>query len=111
MGSKSKHYTPEQRAAWSANRKRSQSDIIDMLPDDVRELAYMVGRWVWVSFDTMPARSVLNELKALGFRWSSKRKAWQHPCGDTRRTHARNYDPRDKYGRVAVDDDKTGRAA
>ena len=43
--------------------------------------AEVVGQWVWVhASDTLTEleRSMLFEL---GFHWSARRRAWQHPCG------------------------------
>ncbi len=65
---------------------------------DVHKAAYVVGRWVWVHFDAMPAPEIRDYLKALGFHWNRMRNAWQHtggiPC------HHSPGDPRDRYGYV-----------
>lgn len=34
------------------------------------------GSWTWISTDHKPAQSVIDALKALGFRWSARRSKW-----------------------------------
>ena len=60
--------------------------------------AYVVGRWVWVGFDSMPSIEIRNTLKGLGFRWNHSRQVWQHPCGFYSRASVG--DPRYRYGVV-----------
>lgn len=62
------------------------------------ERAYVVGRWVWVSFDAAPPRKVCDDLYRLGFRFNRKRQVWQHPGGV--HSGASPNDPRFKYGRI-----------
>lgn len=64
------------------------------LPADV------VGRWVWVRFDSKPEQALLDEMKAAGFRWVRDRGEWAHNCGHAskRGTGA----PRFKYGSIPV---------
>ncbi len=64
--------------------------------------AYIVGRWVWVEFDSKPDSGIREALKANGFRWSRRRGAWAHPCGHF--TGRGSCDPFWKYGKVAVGD-------
>lgn len=68
---------------------------------DVAPFARIVGRWVWCEFPGKPSADVRDFLKGTGFRWNKTRNAWQHPCGYFTR-QARGYDPREKYGQVAV---------
>lgn len=45
----------------------------------IRKEGYSItyeGTWTWIAFDAKPARTILDSLKAAGFRWSRKRKAW-----------------------------------
>lgn len=67
---------------------------------------YIVGRWVWVQFDSKPERETLDLLKSAGFTWIKTRGAWAHNCGH----HSRRgkIDPRIKYGMIPVgsDDDE-----
>lgn len=62
--------------------------------------ADVVGRWVWIKFDSKPDQEVRDSLKAAGFRWISKRGQWAHNCGH----HSRRgkYNPRHKYGEIPV---------
>ena len=61
----------------------------------------VVGAWVWVEFDTMPSERIRRFLKSVGFRWSKKRRAWQHACGVWRRFNPAG-DPRHTYGMAPV---------
>jgi hypothetical protein len=65
------------------------------LPADV------VGRWVWIRFDSKPDSETRDMLKAVGFRWIQKRKQWAHNCGFFMK-HNPAINPRDKYGEVPV---------
>ena len=98
-----------------SNRALSSVAVLDrmsIIAPAVLPLVRVVGRWLWVEFDEKPGPDTLRAVKILGFRWSRRRSAWQHPCGDTsRKKPARNYDPRDKYGCIPVGagrDDETG---
>ena len=57
--------------------------------------AEVVGRWVWIEFNTPPLRDVRAKLKGLGFHWNAERRVWQHPCGLSRGRS--RYDPRSVY--------------
>ena len=61
----------------------------------------VVGRWIWIEFDTKPDENTRQTLKKLGYRWNPKRSAWQNSCGFKTRA-ARGYDPRDKYGQIRI---------
>lgn len=63
--------------------------------------AEVVGRWVWLRFDSKPSAETRDLLKAAGFRWVNIRKAWAHNCGHFSR-HGVG-DPRSKYGAIPVD--------
>jgi len=38
--------------------------------------------WLWIHFPAKPAHAILDELKALGGRWSRKRRGWYFTNGD-----------------------------
>lgn len=79
--------------------QKTTEQVIEACRQDerLRAAAYVVGKWVWASFEAKPDEQTRAALKALGFRWNKARKTWQNPCGHfTRR--AKGYDPRDKYG-------------
>jgi hypothetical protein len=75
---------------------------------EVKRHAYVVGAWVWVQFPTSPNAETREWLKDWGFRWNSKRQAWQHPCGAFRSRSGD--DPRGRYGVVRLEDDAEGAA-
>lgn len=84
-------------------RKQEQHCIVDVI-EFCREHslpADIVGRWVWVSFDTKPSADVRQLLKDYGFRWSSRRGEWAHNCGHPSRSG--HCIPRVKYGAVPVE--------
>jgi len=62
--------------------------------------ADVVGRWVWIKFDSKPDAEIRNLLKAAGFRWVKARMQWAHNCGYHSRKGKGN--PRWKYGSVPV---------
>ena len=61
------------------------------------DCAEVVGRWVWIQFETKQPVEVTRVLAELGFHWNKDRRAWQHPCG-LFRDEAATYDPRRRYG-------------
>jgi hypothetical protein len=61
------------------------------------ELAEVVGRWVWIQFESEPAVETRRQLAQLGFHWNNARQAWQHPCGVYRDERV-TFDPRRKFG-------------
>ena len=91
---------------WVEKRKQSTVAVLGRLKAEAPaawSAARVVGRWVWVTFKVKPDAGVLAVLKAIGFTWSRRRVAWQHPCGHWS-APARGYDPRDKYGQVRADE-------
>lgn len=64
--------------------------------------ARVVGRWVWIEFDSKPSAEIRQGLKDMGFRWSRRRKQWAHNCGHVSRP-ARNYRPWDKYETTTIE--------
>jgi hypothetical protein len=82
------------------NRTLPSSQVLSLLvttsPDAYR-LAEVVGKWVWVQFNQVPAAEIRQQLSQLGFHWNRARHAWQHPCG-LYRDIAATVDPRQKYG-------------
>jgi ribosome biogenesis GTPase A len=65
--------------------------------------ARVVGRWVWVKFESKPNVEVRQTLKDIGFRWSRRRGQWCHNCGYSSRP-ARNYRPWDRYKTTMIED-------
>jgi len=65
--------------------------------------ARVVGRWVWIKFDSKPAADVRQALKDIGFRWSKRRGQWAHNCGH-QAGPALNYKPWDKYETTMLED-------
>ena len=68
--------------------------LLTSLPD-VYGLAEVVGKWVWVQFESTPAAEIRQRLSQLGFHWNGQRQAWQHPCG--RFSLSSQADPHQKY--------------
>ena len=62
--------------------------------------AELVGRWIWVTFESKPPAEIRQELKDFGFRWSPRRGRWAHNCGYPSRRGVG--DPRLKYGAVPI---------
>ena len=61
----------------------------------------VIGSWIWC-FDCYPYKE---QLKALGFTWCSKKKAWTWHSGEYRRHHKKEIslnDIRAKYGSQTV---------
>ena len=65
--------------------------------------ARVVGRWIWLKFDSKPDAEIRQALKDYGFRWSRRRGQWAHNCGHTSRP-ARSYRPWDKYRTVTLEE-------
>ena len=100
-----KQFAPEKQAypvnmqERARNRALPQQDLLTALRrhPDILAAAQIVGRWVWVRFEAIPAPAVRATLAQLGFHWNNKRATWQHPCGPV--TEAVDPgDPRTKYG-------------
>jgi len=71
--------------------------------------ARVVGRWVWILFESKPSADIRQALKDFGFRWSRRRGQWSHNCNHPTKP-ARGYKPWDKYQTVSLDDAITGLA-
>ncbi len=71
--------------------------------------AELVGRWVWVTFDSKPNAEIRQELKDFGFRWSPKRGKWAHNCGHPSRSSTGN--PWLKYRHCKISELDTQRLA
>ena len=65
--------------------------------------ARVVGKWVWIEFDSKPSTEIRQGLKDMGFRWSRRRGQWSHSCGNSSRP-ARSYRPWDKYQTISADE-------
>jgi hypothetical protein len=65
--------------------------------------ARVVGKWVWVEFESKPSAEIRQGLKDMGFRWSRRRGQWAHNCGNSSRP-ARSYHPWDKYQTISADE-------
>ncbi len=57
----------------------------------------VVGKWVWIQFPAPQPKRVTALLSRLGFHWSPRRMAWQHPCGKFSDAIS-DVDPRQTYG-------------
>lgn len=65
--------------------------------------ARVVGRWVWIKFESKPNTDIRQSLKDMGFRWSRRRGQWAHNCGHSS-LPARGYRPWDKYKTTLLED-------
>ena len=65
--------------------------------------ARVVGKWVWIEFESKPCAEIRQALKDFGFRWSRRRGQWSHSCGHSSRP-ARSYRPWDKYQTISLDE-------
>ena len=65
--------------------------------------ARVVGKWVWIEFESKPSEAIRQGLKDMGFRWSRRRGQWSHSCGHTSRP-AHSYRPWDKYRTTMLED-------
>lgn len=93
--------TEEEKAARREARVRPTVVVLHDLKDNAPlawEHARIVGRWVWIEFPSKPDADTLAHVKAAGFHWNKKRRAWQHPCGHFSLASAG--DPRFRYGSV-----------
>jgi len=90
------------------NRVLPTNKVLDLLRKanpDLFNVAEVVGKWVWVSFNEQPAPSLRQQLAQLGFHWNRERQAWQHPCGAFRVRGA--IDPHQKYNSYFPADQQT----
>jgi hypothetical protein len=65
--------------------------------------ARVVGKWVWIEFESKPSAEIRQALKDFGFRWSRRRGQWSHNCGHPTKP-AQGYAPWDKYPTKTVDE-------
>lgn len=73
-------------------------DIIDKLIKLPGIIVELCGSWLWVTGET---RAVKEDLKEIGFRWSSNKKAWYYHEGTYSKRGAQKCsldDIRDMYG-------------
>lgn len=89
------------------NKSKSKSDhtIIEVL-EFCKEQdfpARVVGKWVWIKFESKPPTDTRQALKDMGFRWSRRRGQWAHNCGNPTKP-ARSYRPWDKYKTTLLED-------
>ena len=81
-----------------ANRELPTPKILNLLLTrlpDAFGVAEVVGKWIWVQFEDVPAAEIRKQLSELGFHWNNGRRAWQHPCG-LYRNEVSSVDPRNK---------------
>ncbi|KKL57415.1 hypothetical protein LCGC14_2235670, partial [marine sediment metagenome] len=80
------------------SKSKSNHSIVEVLEFCKAQAlpARVVGKWVWIKFDSKPDTETRQALKDIGFRWSRRRGQWCHNCGLSTRP-ARNYRPWDKY--------------
>jgi hypothetical protein len=96
-------------AARNANRSLDTESLLQTLRKESAhfyQLAEVVGKWVWITFNEKQPSNITSALSELGFHWNNKRQSWQHPCG-TRTDERANYDPRRRYGSFFVADVQT----
>jgi hypothetical protein len=89
---------PIDREQRTKNRTLLTPKVLNLLftsLPDVYGLAEVVGKWVWVQFESTPAAEIRQHLSQLGFHWNGQRQAWQHPCGKF--SLSSQADPREKY--------------
>ena len=86
-------------------RSKSNQSIIEVLEFcKAQNLpARVVGKWVWIEFESKPCNQIRQALKDFGFGWSRRRGQWAHNCGHSSRP-ARSYRPWDKYRTVSLDE-------
>jgi len=87
------------------NASKSNHSIIEVLEFcKVQNLpARVVGRWVWIEFDSKPSAEIRQALKDFGFRWSRRRGQWSHNCGRPTKP-AHSYRPWDKYQTISLEE-------
>ena len=86
------------------NKSKSKSiiEVLEFCKDQALP-ARVVGKWVWVEFDSKPNAEIRQSLKDFGFRWSKRRGQWSHNCGRPTKP-AHNYRPWDKYQTISIDE-------
>ena len=87
------------------SKSKSNHSIIEVLEYCKAQAlpARVVGRWVWIKFESKPSAEIRQGLKNMGFRWSRRRGQWAHNCGNSSRP-ARNYRPWDRYKTYSLDE-------
>jgi len=60
----------------------------------------VVGDWLWLEFDSIPAVETREYLKFVGFRFNRKRKLWQNACGV--KSRSTDGDPTITYGKFSI---------
>ena len=84
-------------------RRMPMAELLPRLQAEVPtawRMAEIVGRWVWITFDSKPDKPTRDVLKVLGFRWNHRRGAWQHSCGVE--SISSKGDPRARYWTAPV---------
>ena len=86
------------------NKVKSKS-ILEVLEfcQELKLPARVVGKWVWIQFESKPSAEIRQSLKAQGFRWSHRRQQWANNCGNPTKP-ARGYRPWDKYQTISLDE-------
>lgn len=82
-----------------ANRALDTERLLSLLARETPkffEHAEVVGKWVWIQFESKQPIAITRLLAELGFHWNKTRQSWQHPCGLFRDTSSR-IDPRTRY--------------
>jgi hypothetical protein len=82
------------------NRQLPPQNLLQLLQSEApefRQIAHVVGQWVWIQFRQKQPPTITSALSQFGFHWNQARKLWQHPCGVFCTGHA-DYDPRRRYG-------------
>jgi hypothetical protein len=90
-----------------ANRALNSDDVLALLRKQSRqfyELAEVVGKWVWITFEGKQPAEITKALSEYGFHWNNQRQAWQHPGGTL--PHRQEFDPRKRYGSQFAADQK-----
>ena len=88
-----------------SNQSKASKSILEVLEFcKAQKLpARVVGKWVWIKFESKPIASIRQALKDCGFRWSRRRGQWCHNCGLPARP-AKHYRPWDKYRTFTSDE-------
>ena len=72
--------------------------------------AEIVGKWVWLAFESKPPAETIALLKEYGFRYSPRRKKWAHNCGTPSKS-AHTVNPWEKYDHFPVSGEAFRKAA
>ncbi len=87
------------------SKSKSNHSIIEVLEfcKEQNLPARVVGKWVWIKFESKPNAAIRQSPKDMGFRWSRRRGQWSHNCGRPTKP-APNYKPWDKYQTISIDE-------